>query len=190
MEAVSSMRPLPTFNYVPTAGYKPSHKNEWFHKRNHDCSPGHPSTTGPLGGLRGTRELCDCIHTIRNLLPVHGLSKSKPQGLRKELLGGGALLSTRQLGSTHVIRPHEASILMDVKGHTMLRKPQPMTAVPEPYNAWKYCKFHQQNGHSTVRCWELKKTLHELADKGQIDCFLNRGPQSLRKDHDLVLQEP
>ena len=78
---------------------------------------------------------------------------------------------------------------MEVNGHTMLREPQPMTAVSKSHNARKYCKFHQQNGHSTIECWELKKSLHELVDKGQIDCFLNRGPQSLHKDHDLVLKE-
>ncbi|KAJ8444096.1 hypothetical protein Cgig2_025097 [Carnegiea gigantea] len=32
--------------------------------------------------------------------------------------------------------------------------------------------------HTTTKCRELKKGLHELADKGQIDRFLKRGPQN------------
>ncbi|KAJ8431790.1 hypothetical protein Cgig2_027958 [Carnegiea gigantea] len=31
------------------------------------------------------------------------------------------------------------------------------------------------SGHSTIECRELKKALHELANKGQIDRFLKRG---------------
>ena len=53
---------------------------------------------------------------------------------------------------------------------------------PRPQNARKYCEFHEQSGHTTTECRELKKALHELADKGQIDRFLRRGPRLLRKE--------
>jgi len=56
-----------------------------------------------------------------------------------------------------------------------------MTAPLESQNGWKYYKFHEKSGHTTTECLELKKTLHELADKGQIDRFLKRGPQFLRQ---------
>jgi len=58
------------------------------------------------------------------------------------------------------------SILMEVRGHPMLRRPPPMTAPPRPQKARKYCEFHEQNGHTTTECRELEKALHELADKG------------------------
>ncbi|KAJ8441072.1 hypothetical protein Cgig2_020363 [Carnegiea gigantea] len=76
------------------------------------------------------------------------------------------------------------------QGHPMLKKPQPMTAAPKPHNARKYCEFHKQNSHTTSEWMELKKTFHELVDKGQIDCFLKRGPRSFRKDCDLAREEP
>ncbi|KAJ8421674.1 hypothetical protein Cgig2_004471 [Carnegiea gigantea] len=67
-------------------------------------------------------------------------------------------------------------------GHPMLRRPHPMTAPPRPQNARKYCEFHEQSGHTTTECRELKKALHELADKGQIDRFLKRGLRFLRQE--------
>ncbi|KAJ8428700.1 hypothetical protein Cgig2_018480 [Carnegiea gigantea] len=36
--------------------------------------------------------------------------------------------------------------------------------------------------HTTIECRELEKALDELADKGQIDRFLKRGPRSLRQE--------
>jgi len=44
-----------------------------------------------------------------------------------------------------------------------------MTAPPKLKNARKYYEFHEQSGHTTTECRELKKALHELADKGQMD---------------------
>ncbi|KAJ8424650.1 hypothetical protein Cgig2_016919 [Carnegiea gigantea] len=59
-------------------------------------------------------------------------------------------------------------------------RPPPMTAPPMPQNARKYYKFHEQSGHTTTECRELKKAHHELADKVQIDLFLKRGPRMIR----------
>jgi len=66
------------------------------------------------------------------------------------------------------------SILMEVKENPMLKKSQPMTIAPKPHNAQKYCEFHEQNGHTTVKCKDLRKILHELDDKGRIDHFFKR----------------
>ncbi|KAJ8420545.1 hypothetical protein Cgig2_002640 [Carnegiea gigantea] len=64
----------------------------------------------------------------------------------------------------------------EVRGHLMLWRPPPMIARPKPYHAQSYCKFHEQNGHTTVECCKLKKALHKLPNKGQIDRFLKKGP--------------
>ncbi|KAJ8427765.1 hypothetical protein Cgig2_024309 [Carnegiea gigantea] len=50
-----------------------------------------------------------------------------------------------------------------------------MTFGPKHHNVQKYYEFHEQNGYTTAECRELRKALHELADKGQINCFLKRG---------------
>ncbi|KAJ8441252.1 hypothetical protein Cgig2_000625 [Carnegiea gigantea] len=47
--------------------------------------------------------------------------------------------------------------------------PPPMTLAPKPHNVEKYYKFHKQNRHMIVERQELRKALHELPDKGQID---------------------
>ncbi|KAJ8441775.1 hypothetical protein Cgig2_009021 [Carnegiea gigantea] len=66
-----------------------------------------------------------------------------------------------------------------MKGGIRLSSSQPMTAAPKPYNARKYCEFYEQNGHTTIECRELKKALHELADKG-----------AFRKDPVRACEEP
>jgi len=81
-------------------------------------------------------------------------------------------------------------ILLEVKEHLMLKRLQPMTSAVKPHNARKYCEFHEQNGHMTNECQELRRALHELADKGQIDHFLKRGLRFLQKERELAWPEP
>ena len=64
-----------------------------------------------------------------------------------------------------------------MKGHPMLKKPQPKIKAPKPYNVWKYYEFYKQNSPSTTECRELQKGLYKLTDKRQLDRFLKRGPQ-------------
>ncbi|KAJ8429243.1 hypothetical protein Cgig2_026279 [Carnegiea gigantea] len=54
-------------------------------------------------------------------------------------------------------------------------RPPPITAHSKLHNTRKYYEFHEQNWHTTAECRELKKGLHELADKGQINRFLKKG---------------
>jgi len=63
---------------------------------------------------------------------------------------------------------------MEVRGHPMLKRLLPMTSAPKPHNAQKYCEFHKQNEHTIADCWELRKALYELEDKGQIEWFSKR----------------
>jgi len=70
---------------------------------------------------------------------------------------------------------------MEIKGHPMLKRPQPIASAPKLRDVGKYCDFHEQNGHTTVECRELKKALHELMDKSQIDCFLKQRQRAFNK---------
>ncbi|KAJ8422438.1 hypothetical protein Cgig2_019155 [Carnegiea gigantea] len=56
-------------------------------------------------------------------------------------------------------------------------KPPPMTACPKQQNARKYCEFHKRSGQTTTERRELKKALHELADKR---------PWFLRREQEFV----
>ncbi|KAJ8446294.1 hypothetical protein Cgig2_005825 [Carnegiea gigantea] len=44
--------------------------------------------------------------------------------------------------------------------------------------------------HTIAECRELRNTLHELADKGQINRFLKKGPRFLQKEHEPARPEP
>ncbi|KAJ8422957.1 hypothetical protein Cgig2_031579 [Carnegiea gigantea] len=46
------------------------------------------------------------------------------------------------------------------------------------------------SGHTTTECRELKKALHELENKGQIDRFLKRGPRLLRQEQEHAPPPP
>ncbi|KAJ8445626.1 hypothetical protein Cgig2_018567 [Carnegiea gigantea] len=67
---------------------------------------------------------------------------------------------------------------------------QKQTSRPRWENAKKYYEFHEQSGHTTTGCRELKKALHELEDKGQIDRFLKRGPRFLRREQEPAQPQP
>ncbi|KAJ8424904.1 hypothetical protein Cgig2_007629 [Carnegiea gigantea] len=76
-------------------------------------------------------------------------------------------------------RPERGITTTSVRGHSMLRRLTPMTTPPRQQNSRKHCEFHEQSGHTTTECRELKKALYELANKGQIYRFLKRGPRLL-----------
>ncbi|KAJ8434945.1 LOW QUALITY PROTEIN: hypothetical protein Cgig2_012971 [Carnegiea gigantea] len=60
----------------------------------------------------------------------------------------------------------------------------------KPHDVRKYCEFHEQNDHRIAECSELRKALHELADEGQIDRFLKRGPRFLWRERNHAPLEP
>ena len=82
------------------------------------------------------------------------------------------------------------SILMEVKEHPMLKRPSSMTSALKPHSMRKYCELHEQHGHTTAGCRELRKALHDLANKGQIDFFLKRGPHFLQKEREPAQPDP
>ncbi|KAJ8424914.1 hypothetical protein Cgig2_012851 [Carnegiea gigantea] len=97
MEAVNSVRPLPTFNYVPIAGYEPSYSHApvgLFHRSDEaketvcldrdDGSRDERLQANP----RKPREIHHFLYALRNSFPMHLLIdnflKQEPQFLLKE----------------------------------------------------------------------------------------------------------
>ncbi|KAJ8435768.1 hypothetical protein Cgig2_019187 [Carnegiea gigantea] len=151
IEAVSSMGPLPAFDYVSTMGCESSHRHT------------------PAESLRRSDEVRETARPERD-----GRSYERNHG---RSTGGNV---------QQVIQAHQArqgaqerlanSATASTPYATHSRKPQFMTSTLKPHNARNYCEFHEQNGHNTAECRELKKALHKIADEGQIDHFLKRGP--------------
>ncbi|KAJ8421148.1 hypothetical protein Cgig2_027446 [Carnegiea gigantea] len=139
MEAANSARPLPYFDYVPTAGCEPSHRQRG--SRRH---LGQSGLDDPIQGIMiGTR----LRRSGQVAAPSRGKRPSPPQPPLPMQLTPGELPDSMN-----------KSRLQASMGGLGL------------------------NGHTTTECHELKKALHELADKGQIDRFLKRGPRFLRRE--------
>ncbi|KAJ8430104.1 hypothetical protein Cgig2_007168 [Carnegiea gigantea] len=151
MEAVSSAKPLPRFDYVPTMGYEPSHR--------HGLMASHRHSDGVREGARPDRN-------------------GRSQGENRDRSGGADTLHSLCPSQERSTKSTTAS----TPEHPMLKRPPSMTSAPKPHNAQKYCEFHEQNGHMTAKCRELRKALREMADNGQIDRFLKRGSRFLRKE--------
>ncbi|KAJ8421066.1 hypothetical protein Cgig2_006337 [Carnegiea gigantea] len=54
----------------------------------------------------------------------------------------------------------------------------------------KYLDRTEASRHTTTECRELKKALHELVDKGQIDRFLKRGPWFIQREQEPAQPQP
>ncbi|KAJ8429898.1 hypothetical protein Cgig2_008783 [Carnegiea gigantea] len=155
IDAASSARPLPHFDYASTTGYEPS----------------------------------------RGHIPVvaHCRSDEKGTADHEESTVASPLGQMPEPGRTSKLN-HGLNVVCDPFSvycleHPMLKRPSLMTSAPKPHNVRKYYEFHEQNGRMTTECQELRKAFHELADKGQINRFLKRGPRFLQKERKPVRPE-
>ncbi|KAJ8425846.1 LOW QUALITY PROTEIN: hypothetical protein Cgig2_033941 [Carnegiea gigantea] len=171
MEPVNAARPLPHFDYVPTTGYELSHQYA------HVPSPHHPekdreaSRSNQSGRpYTGNHDRCAAAATRPSGHPVQGQTAK-----------------STTTSTPYVTHSKQTTWLEEqVRGHPMLRRLLPMTASPKPHNARKYCGFHEQNGHTTSECHEMKTALLKLTDKGQIDHFLKKGPCFLNREREFA----
>ncbi|KAJ8424431.1 hypothetical protein Cgig2_010660 [Carnegiea gigantea] len=102
----------------------------------------------------------------------------------------GTIPSPRPTERGRGVSQSDQSGRLSTGGHPMLRRPPPMITPPRPQNTRKYCEFYEQSGHAMTECRELKKALHELADKGQIDRFLKKGPRLRRQGQEPAPPPP
>ncbi|KAJ8438678.1 hypothetical protein Cgig2_011861 [Carnegiea gigantea] len=197
VEVASSVRPFLHFEYVPTEGCEPSCRHD------HTASPHHGERVqeAPRVGEDWRSWEEHRGHSIgANAYPHPRSSHGRPAKLTTASMPCAtrsrrtAWPLTLKEGSPNSGRPLSAV----QTGSSHAEEDARMTSVPKPQNAQKYCEFHEQNGHMITECRELRKALHELADKGQIDRFLKRGPRSscggpsrsLPRNKEVVLQPP
>ncbi|KAJ8427496.1 hypothetical protein Cgig2_028167 [Carnegiea gigantea] len=168
MEAGNLARPLPHFDYVPITGCEPSHRQVHVPSP-HSTEMEREASWSNRGGrpYSGHHDR----HTAMAVRP-----SSHP-------IQGQTAKSTTAY-TPYATHSRWTAWLEEQMGHPMLQRPPPITVTPMPQNARKYCEFYEQNGHTTTECRELKKGLHELADKGRIDRFLKRGPHFLRREQE------
>ncbi|KAJ8421184.1 LOW QUALITY PROTEIN: hypothetical protein Cgig2_011312 [Carnegiea gigantea] len=157
MEAASLARPHPPFDYPLVHEREPSHRPERMLSPRY-AEHGRELSRSDWSGRPNTGQL----------------------GRRATMGPTGRLTQGETIRSIAACTPYATHS----RGHPMLRRPPFMTAPPKPQNARKYYGFHEQSGHTTIERRELKKALHELADKGQIDRFLRIGPRFLRREQE------
>ncbi|KAJ8420799.1 hypothetical protein Cgig2_015787 [Carnegiea gigantea] len=161
LQQTNSARPQLTFHYMPTVCCEPSHKDASVrsHRRSDEVREmSHPEKDGRSRDGNGDWSVGVEAPQDRRVnpgRPVKSATASTPYASRSQR----ATWFEEQM---QISKPQR-------------ERPQPLTATPKLYNPWKYYEFHKQNRHTTAECRELRNTLHELADKGQIGRFLKRG---------------
>lgn len=65
-----------------------------------------------------------------------------------------------------------AKVLMEIKKDPEYKKPPPILGNPPPYNAHKYCSFHNSYGHWTDSCVVLRELIEKFKINGKLARFL------------------
>ena len=73
-------------------------------------------------------------------------------------------------------------ILTQIKDEHYLKWPRPLHSSLNIRDKKKYCRFHQDHGHYTEDCWDLKEQIEELIQKGKLQKYVKKGESSRFKD--------
>ncbi|XP_065637273.1 uncharacterized protein LOC136070779 [Quercus suber] len=65
-------------------------------------------------------------------------------------------------------------VLMQIKDEEMLTFPGKLKSDPSKRPRDKYCCFHQDHGHDTVDCYDLKQQIEALIRQGKLQKFVNK----------------
>ncbi|GKV11548.1 hypothetical protein SLEP1_g22796 [Rubroshorea leprosula] len=70
-----------------------------------------------------------------------------------------------------------SQIFMQIKNKMDLRRPGPMRTAAATRDHTRYCDFHQDHGHTTEQCNNLRSELESLAQKGMLNEYIQRVQQ-------------
>ncbi|XP_077246054.1 uncharacterized protein LOC143885898 [Tasmannia lanceolata] len=65
-----------------------------------------------------------------------------------------------------------ANVLYEIRGKEYLQWPQKMKGTGRKRNTRKYCHYHDDHGHMTDECYNLKNEIERLAELGRVDKYL------------------
>ncbi|XP_075636461.1 uncharacterized protein LOC142608646 [Castanea sativa] len=87
-----------------------------------------------------------------------------------------------------------AVVLMQIKDEETLAFPGKLKGDPNKRPRNKYCRFHQDHGHDTANCYDLKQQIEALIRRGRLQRFVSKERADLpqnqapRRDNDRPRQ--
>ncbi|GKV15219.1 hypothetical protein SLEP1_g26021 [Rubroshorea leprosula] len=72
---------------------------------------------------------------------------------------------------------HPATTFSEIKNKMDLRRPGPMRTAAATRDHIRYCDFHQDHGHTTEQCNNLRSELESLAQKGMLNEYIQKVEQ-------------
>ncbi|XP_010695404.2 uncharacterized protein LOC104908051 [Beta vulgaris subsp. vulgaris] len=105
-----------------------------------------------------------------------GSKKRKEEGSHrdqpKRLKTGGRSDRFTDHGNDPRFNKNRREIFLDIKNKSMLPHPPPIRTSAYRRDKSQWCEYHQECGHTTKDCRELKKDLDNLADQGKLNRYL------------------
>ncbi|KAJ8426747.1 hypothetical protein Cgig2_003640 [Carnegiea gigantea] len=163
MEVANFVRPIPTFDYVPTARCESSHR--------HALARSHRLSDVSVG-----------VNTAQAHRPTLGRTAKSTTASTPY-----ATYSQRIAWSNE--HQQTSKPPREVLGRR--RTPKHRSARERTSNVEETATYdHSTETTQCAKVLELRKTLHELAEKGQIDRFLKKGHRFLHKEHEPTRPKP
>ncbi|GFY97532.1 hypothetical protein Acr_12g0000730 [Actinidia rufa] len=69
-----------------------------------------------------------------------------------------------------------AQVLLEIKHEEFVKWPGKIKTVPQKRNWNKYCEFHQDHGHNTEDCFQLKEQIADLIKRGYLRKYVVTRP--------------
>lgn len=69
---------------------------------------------------------------------------------------------------------------MEIKDKRLLQKPSPIREITSRWDKQCYCEFHEDYGHHTIDCYNLRKQIKELIKEGYLGEFLTNVKEEVK----------